>query len=165
MAIDVLSPGTPFRLNWTDRSMRADPSKAFEVHGEDGSTEVAKDLQINAAVLFPGTTGAAVTAGRAVSIDANGNFIHAVVTTGAVPPQGVATATLASGQPIKVVTSGIARGVLSAATPGTRFFLTGTAGQMSTTAPAVTGNALVVMGYAISATDLFVLISDRGTAP
>jgi hypothetical protein len=66
------------------------------------------------------------------------------------------------GQPTKVVRDGIAAGVLSSANPGDRYWVA-TNGGLTTTKPA-SGKRSIRVGYALNATDLYVLITDFGKA-
>jgi len=66
----------------------------------------------------------------------------------------------AAPQSVEVVTHGPAAGVLSGATVNTPYYL-GTAGGISTSLPGAS-NRVILVGYAINATDLFVSIKDYG---
>lgn len=91
-----------------------------------------------------------------------GELASATDTT--LPAIGVTVAGAAEDAAIEVVTAGTAAGVLTAATPGDTYYLD-TDGTLTDTEPAVGGNLVQVMGYAESATDLFVQISSRGEVP
>jgi hypothetical protein len=106
------------------------------------------------------TAGATLAALRAVT--ATGQLANA--TNNTLPPVGVTVAGAANGAPCRLVTHGPAA-VLSAATPGTMYWLAAAAGTFTTTKPAVSGNALWLLGIAISATVLQVQLSYLGTVP
>ena len=74
---------------------------------------------------------------------------------------GVARGTGTSAVPI--VSDGVAANVLTSATAGNRYFLAN-GGGLATTPPA-SGNRVILCGYAINATDLFVKIHDFGKKP
>lgn len=74
---------------------------------------------------------------------------------------GVATTAQATvGQTATIVSQGIAAGVLTSATPGTPYFLQPTSG-IGTSVPGA-NNRVVLVGYAATASDLWVSIHDYG---
>lgn len=74
---------------------------------------------------------------------------------------GVArTAQPTPGSPSEIVSIGECAGALTGATPGTPYFL-GSAGGISTSLPGG-GNRLILVGYAVSADDLWISIHDYG---
>lgn len=103
--------------------------------------------------------GATVGAGLAVALDSSGHAIPADSTDGTKRAIGVSVAGAASTALCTFVRSGIAAGVLTAATPGAIYYL-GTAGALTTTAPVTAGHLDQVIGYANSATDLYVQLDN-----
>lgn len=81
------------------------------------------------------------------------------------PPVGVTILGAASADPCQVVTNGLAVGVLTAATPGDKYWLSETAGVLTATKPSAQNDALWLMGIAATATDLYVQIAYLGTVP
>jgi hypothetical protein len=80
------------------------------------------------------------------------------------PAVGVSVAGAEEDDPVVIVTSGPAAGVLTAATPDATYYL-GTDGTLSATAPDTAGQLIQVIGYAMTATDLFVQPSNLGVVP
>lgn len=75
--------------------------------------------------------------------------------------RGIAfSAAAAAGDAVVVLMQGIAAGVLSGATAGTRYYLAPTGG-LTTTQPG-SNNRVLEIGYSVNATDLWVDIVDRG---
>jgi len=64
------------------------------------------------------------------------------------------------GQPVELVSDGVAPGVLSGATGGTPYYVN--AGGGLTTTPPAGPNRLIKVGYALNANDLFVQVTDLG---
>jgi hypothetical protein len=71
-----------------------------------------------------------------------------------------ATAAAAGGDAVDILMMGVATGILSGATAGTRYYLAPTGG-LTTTQPG-SNQRIIEIGYAINATDLLVFIIDRG---
>lgn len=67
----------------------------------------------------------------------------------------------AQGDPVDVVSQGLLSG-FSSLTVGSRYYLSGSAGQISSTVPSSSGQTIVQVGYAQSATQLMVLIQQLG---
>lgn len=107
-------------------------------------------------------TSAGVTAGDAVYINGSGQAASAQadnINTSKVI--GFAKTTVGSGSNVDIIVVGTVSGVLSGATAGNTYFLSdATAGDVSTTVPSDNGDVVMRVGYAISATDLFI---DLGT--
>lgn len=74
---------------------------------------------------------------------------------------GIAMATQTAGNPVDVLERGPAVGVLAGATAGAPYYLAAGGGLTATT-PAGSGNRIILIGYAINATDLDVRITDYG---
>jgi hypothetical protein len=106
------------------------------------------------------TTTEVIAAARAVA--ATG--VKADASDDTLPPVGVTVAGAGDASPCTVVTHGPAA-VLSAATPGTKYWLSETTGVITATKPSTTGNALWLLGIAVSATVLYVQLSYLGTVP
>ena len=104
----------------------------------------------------------AVSAGQPVYLTATGNRIAASDGTDAKAKViGVTrTAQAVVGSPAAVVFQGPCAGILTGATPGATYYLAAAGGL--TTSPPAGGNHLVSVGYAINATDLFVMINRYG---
>jgi hypothetical protein len=128
----------------------ADPADKAVLSVLDVSTEISSRV-------------AAVTigAGLAVYLDSTGKVAVADSTDGTKRAIGVSVAGAASAARCTFVTRGVAAGVLTSATPGTPYYLS-TAGGLTTTAPVASGHLDQIIGYANSATDLYVQL-DNGT--
>lgn len=111
-----------------------------------------------------GTAGAAVGANKCVAQTAGLTYILADSTDDTKEVVGFSVLGALNGNPINFVTRGPVYGVLSGAKQGQPFFL-GAAGALTATKPVVTGNVQMVVGYALNATDLYVLIRNWGIAP
>lgn len=83
-----------------------------------------------------------------VLADANGS--------GTYPARGLATATVATGNATTVVVHGTVRNDGWAWTPGGTLYLSTTAGSMTQTAPSASGDKVQAVGYALTATIIFV---------
>lgn len=118
------------------------------------------------ALANTGPTTTTVTATETIAalraVTATGVEANAVADV--LPPIGVTVAGAANAATCTVVTQGPAA-VISAATPGTKYWLDIVAGIITTTKPSATGNALWLLGIAVSATVLQVQISYLGTVP
>jgi hypothetical protein len=126
----------------------------------------------NAALSFINTESvisariAAVTvaAGLCVYLTATGQLGLADSTDGTKRAIGISVAGAASTALCTFVKSGIAKGVLTAATPGTPYYLN-TAGTLTTTFPVTAGHLDQLVGYANSATDLYVQLDNGQIHP
>lgn len=143
--------GVPFSGGGTSVTLRAVGVDGIEVTAAGGR------------VWGRATAGATITAGRAVTFNSSGNIIHGDATT---PTTciGISVAGAANAAPCNYLQLGIAAGVLSGATPGTRYYL-GTTGVLTTTRNTTSGQSQIQIGVAASATDLLVQLHDRGINP
>lgn len=90
--------------------------------------------------------------------DANGS--------GTYPARGIAVATVSTGNATTVLTRGTIRNDSWTWTPGGTIYLDTTAGGLTQSAPATTGDKVQVIGYALDADTMAVEIgTDYGTAP
>lgn len=131
------------------------------------------DLSITATSVVPGlnavtetgNAGAAVTAGEVAYRDpATGTFkLTDCDLTGAEQADGIITTGSASGQPAVLQKSGqITLG--SVLTKGTAYYASATAGGICTFADLVSGDAVIFLGIALSATVLDLRIVNTGVA-
>lgn len=133
----------------TDGSVTTLHSHAEAEAAERVENAIAVDeaIAIGDPVYFTGT-------GDRVGKSLSNNLVKSRVT-------GVAkTAQSTVGQNATIVSHGEAAGVLLGATPGTPYFLQAAGGIGTSLPPA--GNRVVRVGYAVSATDLWVAIMDFG---
>ena len=126
-----------------------------------GTGAVTSD-KLETGIAVRGSVTAAETIAAARAVTATG--VKANATDDTLPPIGVSVAGAASAAACTYVKQGPAA-VLSAATPGAKYWLSTTAGVLSTTKPSGSGNALWLMGIAKSATVLEVNMSYLGTVP
>lgn len=102
-------------------------------------------------ITTPGTLGAAVEAGEAVSLQSDG-FWDPAIATGVIKNAGIAVKGGAAGDVIDIVTVGEVECV-TGATPGEAVYVSDTAGEPAETA----GTKSFVLGYAMTATKLMIL--------
>lgn len=140
--VDLLSHST------ISITFAADPADKAALSVIDIETEITSRI-----------ASAIVAAGLAVTMDSAGKVLPADSTDGTKRALGVSVAGAASTALCTFVTRGIAAGVLTAATPGTIYYL-GAAGALTTTAPVTAGHLDQVIGYANSATDLYVQLDN-----
>lgn len=108
------------------------------------------------------TVGSNVTAGQPVYFSANNSVAPALAnTTTGNKVIGIAKTTITVGNPVVVLSEGILTGILSGATAGDYVYLAASGG-LTTVKPSSSGNRIVRIGYAVNATDLFVLIDFFG---
>lgn len=128
---------------------------ALHVHAAASATSAPK-------VIFPATTSAAVATGAALywsgadtvatgssSVDAQSRVI------------GLAVAGVGSAATVQVIRTGVATGVLTGATANTPYFM-GPTGQPVLFGSLASGARTILVGLAKNATDLDVIIDDRG---
>lgn len=159
MSTEIVSIGEDFEIQFMNRQYNGPKSTAFKVSGVDGTVRTS-NLKNDGAQTIEVTVSVAVASGKSVTITG----ALADNTDATKPPVGIVVAGVAANSVATVVTAGRAAGVLSGATPGTRYYLSST-GDLTVTKPVTSTRALVVMGYAETATSLFVAISDQGVVP
>lgn len=129
---------------------------ALHVHASAAATEAPKvenTLAVVEAVAVADPVYQSSTSAQVGKADAGVNAKAYVI--------GIArTAQGTIGQTSEVVTDGIAAGVLTGATPGTQYYLQD-GGGLGTAVPGA-GKRIISMGFAHTATDLFVRITDYG---
>lgn len=110
-----------------------------------------------------GVAGASVTAGQAVYLDSATRKQKLADSNGSgtFPPDGVLLNGAASGQPVSYVTEGDVT-IGATLTAGTFYFLSATAGGICPFGDLTTGDRVVMIGYAKSASVLSVKIIDTG---
>lgn len=108
------------------------------------------------------TASESLVPGNAVYIDASNSFakVDPSSSSAKLGMVGVCTSTTSSGQkPVVVVSGNVAKGVLSGATAGKRYYVQAN-GTIGTASPLP--NRAILAGYAANSTDLFVLVQDCG---
>lgn len=134
-----------------------DGSNADALHthaGADEAQRVENDLAVDAAVA----------AGDPVYLTSTGNRIQKADAASLATTRVIGVARVGQsvvGQVCTVVSNGPCVGVLSAATPGDRYYLAA-GGGLVTPRPTGAGNRIIQVGYAINSTDLWVEITDFG---
>lgn len=113
-------------------------------------TTVDNIKPLEGAQIRRGTAGAAIVAGELVTLQSDG-YWDPTSAAAAQLTVGVSLQSAASGDPIDIVRFGAVKN-LTGATPGTLVYASNTAGEPSATA----GTKSLVVGYAESATVLFV---------
>lgn len=121
------------------------------------SVEAAENAEV-----IRGTLGAAVTAGQPVYLDSDGTWKPAAASAaasalarGVVVGAGVLGTSYPSGAVVDIVTHGRVLG-FSGMTPGGSVYVSATAGALDQTAPSAGGTHTFNIGWAESATALFV---------
>jgi hypothetical protein len=112
---------------------------------------------------IPLTAGGSVDVGDPVYIDGS-NTVDQSDAANDTKSRVIGVALLAQptpGSPVKVISAGIAAGVLSGATPGTPYYLA-TGGGLATSLPPGQSKRVIQVGMAKNATDLYVRIMDYG---
>lgn len=118
-------------------------AESLHIHGLLEHAFTASGVAAADPVYFSGTD----TAGKAQASDDAKRWVNGIVRS-------------VAGGSAQVVSFGLAKGVLSGATAGARYWLQA-AGGIGTTMPS-SGNNLIQVGVAVNATDLFVNIIDQG---
>lgn len=129
---------------------------SLHIHAAAPATEAPKvesDLSVNESIAVADPVYWSSTSGRVGKGAANTDSKARIV--------GVArTAQATPGNNSTVVAHGLAASTLSGATPGTPYYLQATGG-LGTSLPAA-GNRIILVGYASTATDLWVTVRDYG---
>jgi hypothetical protein len=109
------------------------------------------------------TADEALAACDALYISAADNVSKASATGGGAASQlvGFAQALAADTDPVTVVSEGVLSG-FSGLTPGSRYYLSATAGAITTTIPVGSGNSVIQAGFAKNATTLHIHIEQMG---
>jgi len=109
------------------------------------------------------TADETIAAVDALYISAADNVSKASATAGGAESRlmGFALASAADTDPVDVVSEGVLDG-FSGLTPGSRYYLSDTAGLITPTIPVGTGNTVVQAGYAKNATSLQIHIEQMG---
>lgn len=131
----------------------------------DLSITAADVIAGSGATTAHGTAGATITAGQVVyldSADSKYKLADADDATAAIrQPAGIALHGAADGQPLKIIEKG-ALTISSVMTAGTAYYLSPTAGGIAPLADVLTGDDIVQIGLATSATVLQVNIVITG---
>lgn len=109
-----------------------------------------------------GTAGEALSAGDMVYISGTGTILKADATTPAKAARGYVLAAVLNAAPATVYFDD-SNSSLSALTPGATYYLSPTAGTVSTTPPTTSGQIVQELGFATSATSLHVNIQESIT--
>lgn len=160
----VVSLGEPFTVDYLDRRFGKRKVRLFTIDDVTGAITLgATGFPVSApgGVSGPQTVtipaSGAIAAKSGVYISGNNTVATASATDATKLPIGVTVAGSSSGSKCLIVKSGSAKGVLTAATAGTPYYLS-TTGTLTATPPAATGNVDIIMGIALNATDLHVQI-------
>lgn len=172
IGVTLIALGTGNRHTLTPSAAVVDHDAVESVAGQGtlrwlknaGAASSADSATTAAANTGPTTKTLTAAATLAVKSCVTAKGEVASATDGTKPAIGVTVLGAASAAPAIVVTQGSAAGALAAATPGAIYYLA-TDGTLTTTPPAAAGNLVQVIGYAESATSLFVQISNRGVVP
>lgn len=131
----------------------------------DISITAANVVKGSNAVVEAGTAGAAITAGQVVYKDAaDGKYKLAdadSATAAAKAPRGIALNGASDGQPLSIIRSGDVT-IGATLTPGTAYYLSPVAGGIAPLADVASGDDVVLLGLAESASVLAVDIQITG---
>ena len=131
----------------------------------DISITAANVVKGSNAVVEPGTAGATITAGQVVYKDAaDGKYKLAdadSATAAAKAPRGIALNGASDGQPLSIIRSGDVT-IGATLTPGTAYYLSPVAGGIAPLADVASGDDVVLLGLAESASVLAVDIQITG---
>jgi len=145
----------------TARGLAKDASGVFvKIDGSSLTFNGSGELQVGSsdATLISFTSGEALTAGDNVYISAAGTVskARANAESTSLGYVGLARTTVGSGAAVQVIVGGRLSG-LTGLSAGSRYYLSaGTAGVSTTTAPSASGQQVVLVGIAMSATELIV---------
>ncbi len=174
--LDVTLNGTPLNSGTGGVDVISDDAAAYSNISPAGNT--LQDT-LNAIDSLLGTTVtneclvsdsftngevSAITLGQAVYLSGNDEVKLADNDNSAAddPVGVVGEASIAASAQGKVITHGCVLGALSGATAGTKYFLDATPGALTTTAPVGSGKNVVLMGFAMNATDLYLRVQNIG---
>lgn len=132
----------------------------------DLSITAANVVRENGGKSRDGVAGATITAGQVVYLDvADGTYKLADCDGAAAlrSPTGIALNGASAGQPLKVHTEGPIT-IGATLTPGTAYYLSGTAGGIAPVADLATGDYPTIVGIAQSTTVLDVKFHESGVA-
>ncbi|MEQ9634807.1 MAG: hypothetical protein RLW68_01850 [Devosia marina] len=131
----------------------------------DISITAANVVKGSNAVVEPGTAGATITAGQVVYKDAaDGKYKLAdadSATAAAKAPRGIALNGASDGQPLSIIRSGDVT-IGATVTAGTAYYLSPTPGGIAPVADVLSGDDVVLIGLAKSASVLAVDIQITG---
>lgn len=103
--------------------------------------------------------GATLSLFNAVYMDSTGKWQPTSASgSGTYPCRGLANAAVSSGTSTPVLTLGVARNDSWTWTPGADIYISTTSGALTQTAPSATGNIIQKIGFALSATAIYVNI-------
>lgn len=103
--------------------------------------------------------GEALSAGDFIYINGTGQAMKADATSAAKAARGYTLSAASSGANVTVYFDE-SNSALTSLTPGATYYLSSTAGQVTTTAPTTTGNIVQEVGFATSANNLHVNIQE-----
>lgn len=153
--INDVATGAAVTANNLDLLTNGSNADALHVHsGADEAERVEKDIEVDSSFNAGDPAYWTSTGNRVSPADAG-----AVSTSLPFAVARLAQATV--GQTAPFVSDGACIGVLSSATPGTKYYLAAGTG-LSAVRPGGAGNRIIQMGYAMNATDLWVEIQDYG---
>jgi hypothetical protein len=128
--------------------------------------EIALDALPGTDDTYQGTTingrnaGATIAQWEAVYLDASGTWQLADANgTGTYPARGLAVAAYSSTNPAVVIDNGVVRNDAWAWTIGGPIYLSTTAGGLTQTAPSASGDKIQLMGYALTADSMRVIVT------
>lgn len=126
---------------------------------QDAATKAYVDAQ--AELVVSKTAGEAIAVGDVLVLNSSGEVVKADISTSALSKViGLATSAAASGASVSVRLGGM-MSALSGLTAGSRYFLAA-GGTLSTSSPTTSGEYIVQVGYAASATELVVSLQQMG---
>ncbi len=107
--------------------------------------------------IIGNNAGATIAQWEAVYLGSAGTWLLADANgTNTYPAQGIATAAYVNTNAATILVRGVARNDAWIWTIGGRIYLSGTAGALTQTQPATSGDKVQYMGYALSADSMFV---------
>jgi len=122
------------------------------------------ELKTGSSDRFTLNAAATITAGQVVIVNGSGTVDLADADNGDQFVAGIALTSNTIGNPVIVQTSGIVGG-LSGLTAGTRYYLDTVAGGLTSTAPVGSGDLVIELGFAISATQILLRIQEGIVIP
>lgn len=157
ITFDARSMSAPITLNQSGNTDLV----GFTATSIVGALNELKSGSLDRVTLNAATT---ITAGDVVIVNGSGTVDLADADNGDQFVAGIALTGNTIGNPVVVLLSGLVSG-LSGLTAGTRYYLSTTAGAMTSTAPVGSGDLVIELGFAVSATQFVLRIQEGVVIP
>lgn len=156
LTFDARSMSTPITLNQSGNTDLSGFTATSIIGALNELKSSTNTFTLNAA--------ATIAVGDVVIVNGSGTVDLADANSGDQFVAGIAITGNTVGNPVVVQTAGVVTG-LSGLTAGTRYYLSGTAGDLTATAPAGSGDFVIELGFALSSTSLLLRIQEGYEIP